>query len=100
MFPELGYSVDQLLVLVTLNEADGSVVDVESSTITVDFDPADDRPRLYVLNIDGELFEVDPDDFSASGVLGTGPTPVEGVRGWSGLAGPLSDCETGFTPPR
>lgn len=60
----------------------------------------DDRSRLYVLNADGELFEIDPDDFSSSGVLGTGPTPAEGIPGWSGLAGPLTDCESGFTPPR
>lgn len=60
----------------------------------------DGRSRLYVLNSDAELFEVDPADFSISGVLGTGPTPGEGNAGWSSLAGPLTDCETGFTPPK
>lgn len=60
----------------------------------------DGRSRLYVLNSDAELFEVDPTDYSTSGVLGTGPTPAEGTPGWSSLAGPLTDCVTGFTPPR
>jgi hypothetical protein len=59
----------------------------------------DDRSRLYVLNDAAELFEIDPTDFSASNVLVTGPTPAEGIAGWSGLAGPLTDCESGFSPP-
>jgi hypothetical protein len=56
--------------------------------------------RLYVLTSDAELYEVDPVTYSLSGVLGTGPTPAQGSPGWSGLAGPLTDCVTGFTPPR
>jgi hypothetical protein len=60
----------------------------------------DDRSRLYVLNDAAELFEIDPVDFSSSGVLGTGPTPAQGTPGWSALAGPLTDCETGFSPPK
>ncbi|MCA9618770.1 MAG: hypothetical protein KC731_07105 [Myxococcales bacterium] len=54
--------------------------------------------RLYVLSSDAELLRVDPTTFVASGVLGTGPTPLNGIAGWSGLAGPLTDCETGFVP--
>ena len=60
----------------------------------------DGTSRLYVLSSDAELFEVDPNNFVLSPVLGTGPTPPEGVAGWSGLAGPLTDCESGFTPPQ
>jgi hypothetical protein len=56
--------------------------------------------RLYVLNENAELFQIDPIDFSSSGVLGTGPTPAQGPPGWSALAGPLTNCETGFTPPK
>lgn len=55
--------------------------------------------RLYVLNSAAELFELDPTSFAPSAVLGTGPTPAEGTPGWSGLAGPLTSCTSGFTPP-
>ena len=58
----------------------------------------DGRSRLYVLSVDAELFELDPVSFASSAVLGTGPMPGEGFAGWSGLAGPLTDCETGFVP--
>jgi hypothetical protein len=61
---------------------------------------SDNKSRLYVLNNNAELFELDPLAFSASAVLGTGPTPAQGPPGWSALAGPLTDCETGFNPPR
>jgi len=54
--------------------------------------------RLYVLSVNAELFDIDPDTFALSAVLGTGPTPAAGHAGWSGLAGPLTDCETGFVP--
>jgi hypothetical protein len=53
--------------------------------------------RLYVLSRDAELFEVEPTTFTLSDVLVTGPTPGEGDAGWTGLAGPLTECETGFT---
>ncbi|MBW2459675.1 MAG: hypothetical protein JRI68_34605 [Deltaproteobacteria bacterium] len=59
----------------------------------------DDLSRLYVLTSEAELFEVDPVNFTLSGVLGTGPTAPIGPDGWTGIAGPLTDCETGFTPP-
>jgi hypothetical protein len=59
----------------------------------------DATSRLYVLDADGVLFEIDPIDFMPSAPLGTGPTPAEGIAGWSGLAGPLTDCDSGFTPP-
>jgi hypothetical protein len=54
--------------------------------------------RLFVLSSQGELFAVDPTTFVLSDVLGTGPTPAAGIPGWSGLAGPLTDCVTGFVP--
>ena len=59
----------------------------------------DDQSRLYVLNSNAQLFEVDPVTFGVSGSLVTGPTPAQGTHGWSGLAGPLTSCTTGFTPP-
>lgn len=59
----------------------------------------DSTSRLYVLSSNADLFEIDPTDFSASGVIGTGPTPAEGTPGWSSLAGPLTNCTSGFTPP-
>jgi len=60
----------------------------------------DGRSRLYVLNDAAELFEVDPVTFAISPVLGKGPTPAQGTAGWSSLAGPLTNCTTGFSPPK
>jgi hypothetical protein len=48
--------------------------------------------------MDAELFEMDPATYALSGVLGTGPATTSTCDGWSGLAGPLTDCETGFIP--
>lgn len=59
---------------------------------------SDHTARLFVLSQAAELYEVDPSTFALSGVLATGPTPAMGVAGWSGLAGPLTDCVTGFVP--
>lgn len=59
----------------------------------------DETSRLYVLSSNADLFELDPVDFSVSGVIGTGPTPAQGTKGWSALAGPLTSCTTGFKPP-
>lgn len=59
---------------------------------------SDGTSRLYVLNSNAELFELDPVGYASSGVLGTGPTPAQGTPGWSALAGPLTNCTTGFTP--
>ncbi len=57
----------------------------------------DARSRLYLLSSDAELFEVDPTSFDVSSPLGTGPdTDTDSPPGWSGLAGPLTECETGF----
>jgi hypothetical protein len=58
---------------------------------------SDGRSRLFVLSEQAELFEVDPDTFELSDVRVTGPTPDNGTPGWSGLAGPLTECESGFT---
>jgi hypothetical protein len=60
---------------------------------------SDQKSRLYVLDSNAALFEVDPVSFAVSSVLGTGPTPAQGTPGWSSLAGPLTSCTTGFTPP-
>jgi hypothetical protein len=60
----------------------------------------DGRSRLYVLNDAAELFDVNPVTFVRSNVLATGPKPTQGPAGWSSLAGPLTDCKTGFSPPK
>ncbi len=54
--------------------------------------------RLYLLDSSARLYEMDPTTDTLSDVLGTGPAiSTEGDNpGWSGLAGPLTDCETGF----
>ncbi len=59
----------------------------------------DQLARLYVLTKDAELYEMDPVSYQLSGVLGTGPATAQGNAGWSGLAGPLTDCDSGFTIP-
>ncbi len=56
----------------------------------------DSVARLYVLSQQAELLEMDPGDFSVSPVLITGPSDVEGFPGWSGLTGPLTECDSGF----
>jgi hypothetical protein len=56
--------------------------------------------RLYVLDIDANLYEADPTTLALSPVLTTGPTLASGnAPGNTGLAGPLTDCRTGFPPP-
>lgn len=53
--------------------------------------------RLYVLNVDAEVFEVDPITLAPSPVLATGPSLASGgPPGDTGFAGPLTDCQTGF----
>lgn len=59
----------------------------------------DQVARLYVLTKDAELYEMDPVTYQLSGILGTGPATAQGNAGWSGLAGPLTDCDSGFTIP-
>lgn len=56
----------------------------------------DGTARLYVLNSNAELFEMDPNTYALSDVLVTGPGDVNGFAGWSGLAGPLTECDSGF----
>lgn len=53
--------------------------------------------RLYLLDKNAQLFEMDPLDLQISGVLATGPTDLDGIKGHSGLAGPLTSCDSGFT---
>lgn len=60
----------------------------------------DGRSRLFVLSSNAELLELNPKTFAASAPLVVGPKPAEGIPGWSGLTGPLTHCESGFTPPK
>jgi hypothetical protein len=52
--------------------------------------------RLYLLNDNAELYEMDHTDFTLSQLLGTGPLTENGYPGWSGLTGPLTNCVSGF----
>lgn len=53
--------------------------------------------RVYVLNVDAEVFEVDPKTLASSPVLATGPALASGgPPGDAGFAGPLTSCQTGF----
>lgn len=54
--------------------------------------------RIYLFSREANLLELDPDTYSVSDVLVTGPAAEGSVNGWSGLAGPLTDCESGFPP--
>jgi len=58
--------------------------------------------RLYLLSLDAELLEMDPTSYAVSPPLAVGPADLsDPLRlGWSGLAGPLTHCDSGFTPPR
>ncbi|MCP4447743.1 MAG: hypothetical protein GY811_20760 [Myxococcales bacterium] len=56
----------------------------------------DDVARLFVLSSVADLREMDPVSYELFGVLITGPVDVEGNPGWSGLAGPLTECDSGF----
>jgi len=56
----------------------------------------DDVSRVYVLYSDARLRQWFPATDTTSANLYTGPA-VSGDDGWSGLAGPLTECETGFT---
>ena len=58
----------------------------------------DDVARLYLLDIDAQLFEADPSDLSLSPVLVTGPAHELHVAGWSGLTGPLTECDSTLPP--
>jgi hypothetical protein len=54
----------------------------------------DGQPRLYVLSSAAGLFVVSLGDFSSSESLVVGPSLMQGPNGWSGLAGPLTECMT------
>ncbi|MDC0716964.1 hypothetical protein [Nannocystis bainbridge] len=61
----------------------------------------DQQPRLYILSsgdvqTGAELMQVDLDDFTDSQPLIVGPVLGldNGYNGWSGLAGPLTECMT------
>ncbi len=59
----------------------------------------DGDSRLYVLDLEANLFEVDPVTLASSPSLVKGPAvPDPGKPGNTGLAGPLTDCVTGFPP--
>jgi len=61
---------------------------------------ADAKSRLYVLDIDANLFEANPTTLALSPVLATGPALMDpnAPPGNTGLAGPLTNCVTGFPP--
>ena len=54
------------------------------------------QPRLYILSSDAELIAVALDDYSSDMQLIVGPDLGldSGYNGWSGLAGPLTECMT------
>ncbi|HLT40418.1 MAG TPA: hypothetical protein VK034_29265, partial [Enhygromyxa sp.] len=57
--------------------------------------------RLYIFNSDAELFEADPDTLMLSPVLITGPEPDgDAYPGWSGITGPLTECESTLPDPQ
>jgi hypothetical protein len=56
----------------------------------------DSVARLFVFSSSAELFEMNPQTYELSEVLVTGPSDVSGNPGWSGLAGPLTECDSGF----
>src|SRR5690606_31353929 len=61
----------------------------------------DGTARLYLLDDDAQLFEADPVDLGLSGVLVTGPAPDgDAPAGWSGLTGPLTECESTLPDPQ
>lgn len=51
----------------------------------------DGQARLYVMDSAANIFEYDLKSHAVSAALGKGPT-----GGWSGLAGPLTDCVSAF----
>jgi hypothetical protein len=55
----------------------------------------DGEARLYILSSDAELLRVQLDDYSSTALI-TGPDLEldSGYNGWSGLAGPLTECMT------
>jgi len=55
--------------------------------------------RLYVLTVDAEVYGVDPTTLTPTPLLASGPALASGNSpGDSGFAGPLGECQTGFTP--
>jgi hypothetical protein len=56
---------------------------------------ADMLPRLYILSSNAELMAVQLDDYSTTQLI-VGPDLMlqSGYNGWSGLAGPLTECMT------
>ena len=53
--------------------------------------------RLYLISRDATLYELNPETYELSEGLVTGPDTTDtDAPGHSGLAGPLTDCETGF----
>jgi hypothetical protein len=56
---------------------------------------SDMQPRLYILSSNAELMAVQLDDYSTTQLI-VGPDLMlqSGYNGWSGLAGPLTECMT------
>lgn len=62
---------------------------------------ADATARLYLLDIDAHLYQADPLTLALSDILETGPAPIGGgTAGWSGLSGPLTQCESTLPDPQ
>ena len=61
----------------------------------------DQVARLYIFNSDAELFGADPNTLALSPVLITGPEPDgDAEPGWSGITGPLTECESTLPDPQ
>ncbi|MFO7562537.1 MAG: hypothetical protein R6X02_07825 [Enhygromyxa sp.] len=57
--------------------------------------------RLYIFNSVAELFEADPETLALSPVLVAGPEPEgSAYPGWSGITGPLTECESTLPDPQ
>jgi len=62
---------------------------------------SDETARLYVLDSSANLFEADPVTLALSPSLVKGPPPLpNGTAGWSGLTGPLTECESTLPDPQ
>jgi hypothetical protein len=61
----------------------------------------DEQARLYLFDDQARLFEADPTNLNLSPVLVTGPLPDgDALPGWSGITGPLTQCESTLPDPQ
>lgn len=60
----------------------------------------DGEPRLYIFDIQAQLFEADTTTLALSDVLVQGPAATGNIAaGLSGITGPLTECVTTLPPP-